>query len=391
MILDTNQSNYKAVRIMDIRGTYKGGGGPDKTVLHSAVLHDKKRVHVLVTYLRDPSDDEFQITQMAQQLNINYTEVLDRRLIDTKCIHELYRLIIKHRLDIYHAHDDKTLLYGWLLRFIIPKLKIIYTCHGNFPPRITHKNYLRHVISLFLKKKYLKPIMAVSEYCRLKLAIYGIDKKDITTLRNGINLDKWHKGSGTPVLKQELGLKESDFLVGTVARIDPQKDLSTFLKVAKRVSETIKNVRFVIVGDGKNHELSELKKEITELKIGKIIFLTGHRTDIHNIYASFDIFLMTSIMEGLPNTVLETMAMQTPVVSTAVAGVPEVVLDMHTGYLCNIGDDKALADGIIRILSDPELHSRFGRKSRLHIEENFSFKDRVKKLEDVYEYFGGIK
>jgi len=380
----------KPVRIMDIRGTYKGGGGPDKTVLQSALLHDKKRIHILVTYLRDPKDKEFQITEMAQKLKINYVEVLDRKVLDIKCLYKLYQLIIDHRLEVYHAHDDKTLLYGWLLKIIRPSLKIIYTCHGNFPPQITHRNFLRHYFSLFLKNRYLKPIMAVSEFCRTKLVSYGIKKEDIITLHNGINLDKWHLDSGSPVLKKELGLNSNELLVGTVARIDPQKDLETFLKVAKRVVACVENARFVIVGDGKDKELSDLKKNINDLGLYKVVYLTGHRNDIYNVYASFDLFLMTSIMEGLPNTVLEAMSMETPVVSTAVSGVPEVIVDNQTGYLCDIGDDKALAERVITILTDNKLRDQFGRESRKHIVENFSFKDRVQKLEDAYEFFGRL-
>lgn len=375
------------VRVMDIRGTYKGGGGPDKTVLNSAVLHDKTRVYVLVTYLRDPQDKEFQITEKAEKLGINYVEVLDRRVIDITCLLDLRRLILSHNLEIYHSHDDKTLLYGVLLKILIPGLKIIYTCHGNFPPQITAQNCLRHFFSLFLKKQHLKPIMAVSEYCRKKLSSYGINVKDIVTLHNGIDLDKWQTNSGNPVLKEELNMGLSDILVGTVARIDPQKDLHTFLKVAEIVVAHTPKIKFVIAGDGKHDELSKLKNDIKDMGLENSIILTGHRNDIHDIYASMDIFLMTSIMEGLPNTVLEAMAMQIPVVSTAVSGVPEIISDHETGFLCGIGDARGLAKSIITLIEDDVKRSTFGKQSREKIEQDFSFKDRVRKLEDMYEYF----
>jgi len=383
-----SDKELKPVRVMDIRGTYKGGGGPDKTVLQSAVKHDKNRVNVLVTYLRDPEDDEFQITAMAKELGINYVEVMDRRKLDFICLFELYRLIKSHRLEIYHAHDDKTLLYGWLLKIVLPKLKIIYTCHGNFPPAITYRNFLRHYFSLFLKKRYLKPIMTVSEACRMKLVSYGLKKKNIKTLYNGIDLDKWHRDRGRPILNSELGLHGNESLVGTVARIDPQKDFQTFFKVVQRVTTRIPNTKFVIVGDGKDQELADLKKDAKELGLGEMVFFLGHRNDIFNIYASLDLFLMTSIMEGLPNTVLEAMAMEIPVVSTAVSGVPELVVDRKTGYLCDVGDFESLADRVITLLSNKELREQYGYNGRKRVEECFAFKDRVRKLEGLYEFFG---
>ena len=114
------------IRIMDIRGTHKGGGGPDKTVLLSALNHDKERVFVLVTYLRDPKDKEFQITDRAGKMEIPFfKEVYDRRLLDLKCLLDLHRLIRRYKIQIFHAHDDKTLLYGWLLKKCNLRLIII--------------------------------------------------------------------------------------------------------------------------------------------------------------------------------------------------------------------------------------------------------------------------
>ena len=117
---------------MDLRGTYKGGGGPDKTILSSAQRHDKERFFVLVTYLRDPRDPEFQITEKARKLGIPYVEVQDGRLLDIKCLKKLNAIISEYKIELIHAHDDKTLLYSWLLKRVRPKLKIAFTCH-SFP------------------------------------------------------------------------------------------------------------------------------------------------------------------------------------------------------------------------------------------------------------------
>ncbi|MCK4827526.1 glycosyltransferase, partial [bacterium] len=184
----------KPVRIMDIRGTHKGGGGPDKTVLLSAVLHDKKRVSVLVTYLRDPKDKEFQITDRARNFGIPFVEVQDRRIVDVRCVYQLHRLLRKHHIDLFHAHDEKTLLYGFFLKLINPKLKIIDTCHllldyeaADFPSRLRYFDYvIRKKVSVFLTKRFLKPIMAVSGACKNQLINEGLCKDDIIILYNGI-------------------------------------------------------------------------------------------------------------------------------------------------------------------------------------------------------------
>ena len=239
-------------------------------------------------------------------------------------------------------------------------------------------------------KRYLRPVMAVSGATKEQLRRKGFKKDEILVLYNGIDISTWQKKNGRPVLRDELKLSEKDFLIGTVARIDYQKDFPTFFKVAKLVIARIPNTKFVIVGDGKAEELSNLKQDIRKLGLEKHIYFTGHRNDLLNIYSSFDLFLMTSIMEGLPNTVLEAMSMEVPVVSTAVAGVPELVDDGSTGYLSRIGDAESLADQVITLLTNHNLRDDFSRAGRKRLEKYFSFKDRVKKLEDLYEYYAKI-
>ena len=101
------------LRVMDFRGTYKGGGGPDKTILNSAALHDTARVNVLVTYIRQPGDEEFQIADMAKSLGINYLDLVDRKLLDWSCIRQVKGLIRKEKIVLLHTHDDKTLGVGF--------------------------------------------------------------------------------------------------------------------------------------------------------------------------------------------------------------------------------------------------------------------------------------
>ena len=384
------------IRIMDLRGTYKGGGGPDKTILNSAARHDKKRVDILVTYLRDPEDHEYQIDKWAQGLGVNYIDVPDRKLIDWNCVIKLKRIIIENNIQLLHAHDDKTSLYGWLLKLMIPKLHIMFTCHlhspytrNEFSSNLAYMKFkVRRKIQVFLMNRYQKPILAVSRDTKHCIIKDGFNVNDIEMLHNGIDIDAWKAEFGTPVLRKEFNIKEGEFLVGTVARIaQKHKDLPTFYKVAAQVQKSVPKAKFVIVGDGHGDQLSEARNTVRQLGLSDSFYFTGHRSDLLDIYASLDLFLMTSLTEGLPNTILEAMAMEVPVVSTAVAGVPEVVEHNKTGYLSPIRDVQGLSRQVIELLQDPELIKRFRQASRERIEKHFSFADRVKRMEDYYEHF----
>ena len=199
--------------------------------------------------------------------------------------------------------------------------------------------------------------MVVSEANKKKLMDAGL-KTETLVLYNGIDADLWRRENGNAILRKELGLKQNDFLIGTVARIDYDKDLPTFFKVVKLLRAQIPNVRFVIVGDGKGDELAKAKHQAEQFGLKDSIYFTGHRSDLLDVYSSLDIFLMTSITEGLPNTILEAMAMEVPVVSTAVGGVPELIVDGEHGFLCSVGDAEALSRKVIELIQNPGLRSQ---------------------------------
>lgn len=386
----------KPIRIMDFRGTYKGGGGPDKTILNSAAQHDPEKVDILVTYLRDPKDDEYTIDIWAKSLGIKYVDVPDAKVLDFTCINKLKQLIDKHDIQLIHAHDDKTLLYGWLLKKMRPNVRIMYTCHSHAPYRRHDfdtfsaylRFYLRSKIQIFLMKKFQKPILTIAHHTKRTLVADGLKAESVEVLHNAIDTDQWRADKGKPVLRQEFNLTPDTLLVGTVARIAQQdKDLITFYRVAADIVTKTPNVKFVVVGEGHGDLLAQAKNEVLELGLQDKLFFTGHRTDLLGIYSSFDVFLMTSRSEGMPNTILEAMAMELPVVSTKVGGVSEIILDDTMGFLAPIGDVKALSKQLTLLFSKPERSAQLASAGRRRIEEQFSFTRRVNAMENYYENF----
>ena len=381
------------IRIMDFRGTYKGGGGPDKTILLSASRHDKSHFFILVTYLKDPHDHEFDIHVKAAKLDINYVDVPDARVLDTKCLSKLNKLVNLNNIQILHTHDDKTLLYGWILKKRNPALKIIYTCHSH--PVFSRKDFssfkdylfaqFRRRARILLIKRYKNPIIAVSEATKRTLAHDGID--GITILYNSIDINFWKKSSGKPVLRRELNLNGNSLLIGTVARIAYEKDLPTFLLVAQKVCSVFPDVRFAIVGDGAGNEIEKYRCMTRKMGLGDTAYFTGHRNDLLDVYASFDVFLMTSISENMPNTILEAMAMEVPIVSTAVGGVPEILVDKETGFLAPIKDVDILSRQVLRLLRNKILRAKIANSARKHVELQLSFSMRLNKMEDIYDHF----
>lgn len=236
-------------------------------------------------------------------------------------------------------------------------------------------------------QRYLKPVLTVSHDTKKRLVANGLADEDVAVLHNGIDINFWQRSAAQPVLREELRIGPGQFLVGTVARITYDKDLPTFYNVAEAVAKQNKSVTFVIVGDGYGDELPRAKEEVARRGLENVIRFTGHRNDLRDVYASFDLFLMTSLTEGMPNTLLEAMALGVSAVSTNVGGIPELLEDGVGGYLSPVGDFAGLAGHVIRLLQDPELLTRCGNASRACFETKFSFKNRVRKMEEYYDLF----
>jgi glycosyltransferase involved in cell wall biosynthesis len=272
----------------------------------------------------------------------------------------------------------------------------MHTCHSHSEYAkesfTSSKSYwkfrLRKRFLIWLIKQHQPPVLTISENTKQRLICSGLKPENVTVLYNGIDIDYWKRSKADPfLLKKELGLNENDLLVGTVARITHDKDLPTFFKVAEEVTKQLPNVRFVIVGDGYGNELQQAKNDVSSRGLENVVFFTGHRTDLLSIYSSFDLFLMTSLTEGLPNTALEAMALEVPIVSTSVGGVPELVTQQEHGLLRQVGDAIGISEAIVSMLQQPKLREAMAVNSRKRIEEKFNFAKRVGLLEEIYLQF----
>jgi len=367
---------------MELRGSERGGGGPDKTILLSALKHQKSKFFILVTYLRNPRDENFQIGFKAKELGItNFIEVIDESILDFKCLFKLNHLIKEYKIQIIHVHDLKTTLLGVLLKLLNHRVKIMHTAHGWI---INSKSTrVKQKIQFFLLKFYPFHI-AVSKATKSILVENGISTHKIHTLYNAIDTEYWNRNDIKSTIREEFNINCESPIIGTIGRISKEKDLNSFLQIAKNILAVIPESRFLIVGEGLENEIMSLKNKVTELGLNDSMIFTGHRTDLRNIYSGLDIFVMTSLTEGLPNTVLEAMAMQVPVVATKVGGVPELIKNGRSGILHKPRDVTNITKSVVKLLKDKEIEKKLSISARKRIEKRFSFNFRLKMIEEYY-------
>jgi glycosyltransferase involved in cell wall biosynthesis len=177
--------------------------------------------------------------------------------------------------------------------------------------------------------------------------------------------------------------------VGCVASFRPVKGHRYLIEAVARVFESRKDVHLLLVGDGPlRHELESLSRS---LGLADNIHFLGERADAALLFSSFDVAVLASLHEGLPNTVIEAMAAGSPVVATAVGGVVELIADGETGYLIPPSDPAALAESIAMVLADTKRSASVAGRARDFVRVNFGVNRMVESVEKLYQEVMGYK
>src|SRR5262249_9818316 len=153
--------------------------------------------------------------------------------------------------------------------------------------------------------------------------------------------------------RARLGLEPNRFVVGAVGRLSAEKGFDLLIRAVGRLLKGGADVQLIIVGDGE--ERPRLEALITELGLVDRVLMLGYRPDVSELYQAMDVYALSSLSEGLPNVLLEAMALEVPIVATRIAGVPRLVRDEVTGLLVEPGSVDALTHGLDRLLADPAL------------------------------------
>ncbi len=209
----------------------------------------------------------------------------------------------------------------------------------------------------------------------------GCPGHKVRVIPNGVDVERFHPRWPSAALRAELGLSADAPAAGIIAALRPEKNHRLFLAVAKRVVREAPDARFLIVGDGPQR--GGLEETTREMGLCEAVRFLGTRSDVPEVLALFDVFLLTSHMEANPVSILEAMSAEKPVVATRVGSVPESVLDGQTGYLVAPGDAEAMAGRVVELFRDPELAACMGRAGRERVVARWSIERMVEGYQDL--------
>lgn len=210
----------------------------------------------------------------------------------------------------------------------------------------------------------------------------GLPPEKVVTIYNGVNFERFHAPCDPRVRRHELGVADDCVLAGVVARVEPAKDHGTLLQAMSLIRERAPKLHLVVVGGGSEEE--RLRRMTGDLGIADRVHFTGFRTDSAEWLQSLDFSVLSSVKEGLSNSVIESMAAGRAIAATDVGGNAEVIIPEETGLLVPARDTTALANALARLSESEELRERFGRAGQARVESVFAVPPMVANTERLY-------
>jgi glycosyltransferase involved in cell wall biosynthesis len=351
-----------------------GRGGAETLLPETLKLHDKDRFEFHYIYFLPWKD---QLVDAIFQAGGKVSCFSAKNNIQI-LLH--YRRVIKYisdnEIDLIHCHLPWAGFVGRLVHKAT-RIPTIYTEHN--------KQERYHGLTYALNKfsfDWQSLVVAVSRDVETSIKKNINSGTPIEVILNGVNTDTFVRNHDAGlIIRKENGIPEDALVIGTIAVFRFQKRLIEWLEVAKNVSEQNENAYFIIVGDG------PLKHEITEKRnalglANKVIF-AGLQTEVKPWLSAMDIYMMTSVFEGLPIALLEAMSMQCAVATTDAGGIKEVIRNEKDGLSLHVDNFQNLPDLIVR-LEDQGYRSLLSQNARLRVMESFSLKTMVANLENVY-------
>jgi glycosyltransferase involved in cell wall biosynthesis len=278
--------------------------------------------------------------------------------------------------SVLHCHHYSPFVYGCLSRAFRPASHVVYTEHGRLSdaPASPKRRFANHVLA-----PLANAVFAVSGELRDQMVAEGFARSAVDTIYNGIEPGE----PPTPTTKAEaraaLGLDCDAVVIGTIARLDPVKNLATLIASMSAIRADVPVILLVI---GEGPERPRLEAEAARITGSDIRFL-GHQENARRWLAACDVYANTSMSEGVSLTILEAMASGLPVVATAVGGTPEVITEA-CGRLVPPRSAASVARALNDLVAQPDLRQRLGDEARRRVTHSFALERMVQTYRDVY-------
>ena len=355
-----------------------GPGGAETVLVNIARHLDRSRFNPYVVLHKSRW-----VHQQLEEIGVPTRIIPCNRSWDIAFLYRFMKTCQELKIDVIHAHLFGAGLYASLAAAML-RIPVIVTFHNELFLPGRRERFLR--LKNFLIRHLASRLILVADFMKDDYVSKGKYRADrLQTIYNGIEFASSETPSDLAVLRKELGLSESDLVVGHVANFRPPKGHRYLVEAAAKVCAEIPNAKFLLIGEfGDGSIKSEVEMLAGQFRIQDKLLMLGFRSDVGRLLNLIDVFVLSSISEGHPLSVVEAMAAGKPVVATSVGGLPEIVNQDDTGYLVEPGDSSALAEKLCLLLKDGDLRERMGQEGRELARRRFSLATMMTSYEELY-------
>ena len=300
---------------------------------------------------------------------------------------KLHRIIKDKQIDIVHGQGARAELYA---RIASGLCGVKYVSTVQMPVEGYNVGYLKKFLYQTFDRfseRFVDYFLVVSSVLKENMIeVHGIPPDKIIKIYNGIETDYYNPVGNEEMrykIRREFAVNDGDILIASLGRLVWQKGFEYFLQSIPAIVKDIPHARFMLVGDG------PLKRDLENLVVAKDVrnklIFTGYRSDIRDMLAAIDIVVIPSILEGFPMITLEAMAMEKPLVATAIDGITEQISNGIEGLLIPPKEPAALAQAIKRLVDDPVCANALGKNARKRVAKEFTVQQMIIETVKIYE------
>jgi len=371
-------------------------------VLHSVLSLDTGGLENGVVNLINHAPDDFQVDvlclrskgALAHRISEGRCQVLVSKTMDDHSIYSSFRghyqALRCHEYHILHTHGWTTLLSGalaaWSQRLLSFKKQplIVNGEHGVFYA----ESRKRRLIQQGLFQAIDGNLTVSADLGRRMESAFSLPPETFYPILNGVDIDRFKpNGELRAQHRAQLGYMETDFVIGTVGRLVEIKNYPLLIRVFAALNKQYSNIKLLFCGDG--DQRANLEALVESYELSSNVQFTGRIDNVAQVMQAFDVFTLTSDMEGLPNTLLEAMASGIPSIVTDVGGSREV-MPSPAGTLLPAGDEAALFKGLQRYIESQSFRESTAQEALGHVRRHLSIEAMVTKYYDYYRQLGSV-
>ena len=358
------------MKILHINTERTWRGGEQQTLYLLRSLIERRISCHLVCQAESP------MAQKALDAGVEVFPMAMHGEVDLPAILRIRKLIVRHGYDIIHCHTS----HAHTLAFFASLGRRTYRLVTR---RVDFSIFRNRFLPINgIKYRYMADFyIAISHKIKQVMVNDGLAAGRIFVVHSGIDLQRFARVAGDHLV-DEFNLKPHERVVINVAHLAGHKGQKYLVGAIPHVLAAIPNVRFFIIGKGEL--MSELQALCVSLGIGPALTFTGFRNDVGAFYKIADLFVMSSVQEGLGTAILDALALGKPVVAANSGGIPEIIRDGETGRLVESGDSQALAQGMIEMLTHKDQAQSMAQRGQALVKEHFSIEAMVENNLAVY-------